>query len=103
MSDQLRIALENGGQINIFIDVWPNGTCDLHVTEHWEGLTNVAKGLVTAEQLAEAKDPDGMIAAEITRIVDEVHRNPRIRDGWRPRPVVDLTNWMKARNRGDGA
>ena len=69
MSDKLRTALKGGGRIIISGDRWANGDFHLCVTEDWARLTSIERATVSAEAVNAAEDPDGMIGAEIARLV----------------------------------
>lgn len=75
MSDIMRTALKGGGSIDILIDARSNGDFELWVKESWERLTAVENVIISAEQLAEAEDPDGVIREELTRMVRKAHMN----------------------------
>ena len=75
MSDIMRTALKGGGKIDILIDAQPDGDFELWVKESWERLTAVENITISAEQLAEAEDPDGVIREELTRMVRKAHMN----------------------------
>ena len=75
MSDIMRTALKGGGKIHITIDARPGGDFELRVTEEWERLTAVENAILSAEQLAEAEDPDAVIRKEITRMTRKAHMN----------------------------
>ncbi len=73
MSDKLRTALKGGGRIIISIDGWANGDFHLCVTEDWARLTSIERATVSAEAVNAAEDPDGLIGAEITKLVAAAH------------------------------
>ena len=73
MSDKLRTALKGGGRIIISIDRWANGDFHLRVTEDWARLTSIERATVSAEAMNAAENPDGLIGAEITKLVEEAH------------------------------
>lgn len=75
MSDIMRTALKGGGSIDILIDAQSGGDFELWVKESWGWLTAVENITISAEQLAEAEDPDGVIREELTRMVREAHMN----------------------------
>jgi len=77
MSDILRTALKGGGRILILIDRWPNGDFHLEVTEDWERMTRVMRGIVTADQLNAATDPDGLIEETVAKLA-AVHINSEV-------------------------
>ena len=73
MSDKLRTALKGGGRIIISVDRWANGDFHLYVTEDWARLTSIERAAVSAEAVNAAEDPDGMIGAEIAKLVAAAH------------------------------
>ena len=73
MSDKLRTALKGGGRIIISVDRWAKGDFRLCVTEDWARLTSIERATVSAEAINAAEDPDGLIGAEITKLVEEAH------------------------------
>lgn len=73
MSDKLRTALKGGGRIIISVDMWANGDFRLCVTEEWARLTSIEWATVSAEAVDAAEDPDGLIDAEIAKLVAAVH------------------------------
>lgn len=75
MSDIMRTALKGGGSIHILIDAQSNGDFVLWVEESWARLTAQENVTISAEQLAEAEDPDGMIREELIRMVRKAHIN----------------------------
>ncbi len=78
MSDVLRTALKGGGRILILIDRGANGDFHLEVREEWSRMTSIRRGTVAAEQMAAAANPDGLIEAEIGRLVAESHINSEV-------------------------
>lgn len=75
MSDKLRTALKGGGRIVISIDRWANGDFHLCVTEDWARLTSIERAIVSAADVDAAKCPDGLIGAEIAKLVAAAHIN----------------------------
>lgn len=73
MSDKLRTALKGGGRIIISVDRWANGDFHLCVTEDWARLTSIERAAVSAEAVNAAEDPDGLIGAEIAKLVAAAH------------------------------
>ena len=73
MSDKLRTALKGGGRIIISIDRWANGDFHLCITEDWARLTSIERAAVSAEAVNAAEDPDGLIGAEIAKLVAAAH------------------------------
>lgn len=78
MSDILRTALKGGGRLLVLIDRWPNGDFHLEVTEDWERMTRVMRGIVTAEQMDAAADPDGLIKESAAKLMAAVHINHEV-------------------------
>jgi len=78
MNDILRTALKGGGRILVLVDCWANGDFYLEVTEDWARMTRIRRGIVTAEQMAAAADPDKLIEEEIGRLVMESHINNKV-------------------------
>ena len=73
MSDTLRTALKGGGRILVSINRWANGDFHLCVTEDWARLTSIERATVSAEAIDAAENPDGLIGAEITKLVAAAH------------------------------
>lgn len=75
MSDKLRTALKGGGRIIISIDRWANGDFHLCVTEDWARLTSIERATISAADVDVAERPDGLIGAEIAKLVAAAHIN----------------------------
>ena len=90
MSDTLRTALKGGGRIIISINRWANGDFHLNVTEDWARLTSIKSGVISAEQLTGTEDPDGVIAAELAKLVAAAHMNYEVKEK-PPAPGADNT------------
>ena len=90
MSDKLRTALKGGGRIIISIDRWANGDFHLCVTEDWARLTSIERATVSAEAMNAVEDPDGLIGAEITKLVAAAHINHEAKEK-PPAPGADNT------------
>ena len=73
MSDVMRTALKGGGSLMISIEHGTNGDFYLRVTENWARLTSIERAVISAEEMNAAEDPDGLIGAEITKLVEEAH------------------------------
>lgn len=50
-----------------------NGDFRLCVTEDWARLTSIERAAVSAEAVNAAEDPDGLIGAEIAKLVAAAH------------------------------
>lgn len=75
MSDIMRTALKDGGQIKISIDRWPDGDFHLCVTEFWARLESFERAVVSAEEIDAAEDQDGLLRDTLVRLVGKVHMN----------------------------
>jgi hypothetical protein len=79
MSDTLRTALKGGGSLKIAIDHIAGGGVHIRVDEYWYRMTSVEDMTITAEQLEASGNPDGLIGAEISKLVAAAHINYEVR------------------------